>query len=137
MTTDEDAQAARAWARVGLEVMQERKRQGLSQGKLAAIASVSGRTIGTLERGGQVGLQSLRLVSAALWSDPDHGELRLRNRRRMPMSKAVVIYPDDDYDPSPRPVGLGLDDAAADLTPEQIETVRAVIRGMKPPPEPA
>lgn len=33
-----------------------------------------------------------------------------------------------------KPVGLGLDDEASDLTPEQIETVRAVIRGMKPKP---
>jgi transcriptional regulator with XRE-family HTH domain len=32
-----------------------------------------------------------------------------------------------------QPVGLGLDSEAADLTPEQIESVRAVIRAMKPP----
>ena len=31
-----------------------------------------------------------------------------------------------------QPVGLGLDDEASDLTPEQIESVRAVIRAMKP-----
>ncbi len=37
----------------------------------------------------------------------------------------------------PRPVGLGLDSEADGLTPEQIESVRAVIRAMKPPPETA
>lgn len=41
----------------------------------------------------------------------------------------------EGHAPSARPVGLGLDDAAAGLTPEQIESVRAVIRAMKPPPE--
>lgn len=33
------------------------------------------------------------------------------------------------------PVGLGLDDAATDLRPEQVEAIRALIRSMKAPPE--
>lgn len=32
-----------------------------------------------------------------------------------------------------QPVGLGLDDEASELSPEQIESVRAVIRAMKQP----
>jgi hypothetical protein len=46
-----------------------------------------------------------------------------------------VVEPDvgpEAEDRTGYPVGLGLDDEAADLTPEQIESVRAVIRAMKP-----
>ncbi len=50
------------------------------------------------------------------------------------LSAVAVLTAGGQPSPDARPVGLGLDDEAADLAPEQIEVVRAVIRGMKPPP---
>lgn len=54
--------------------------------------------------------------------------------RRSP-GQVDVTHPNPDVqvEVDQHPVGLGLDDAAADLTPEQIESVRAVIRAMKLP----
>jgi hypothetical protein len=67
----------------------------------------------TVARGGEPSVAGLDPDAEALWAD-------------------VPVAPVAD---TARPVGLGLDDEAEGLTAEQIESVRAVIRAMKPSEE--
>jgi DNA-binding XRE family transcriptional regulator len=126
------------WAALARRVQQTRARYGMSQADLAERVGVSLRTINNVENGRLQGMRPgtrHKLEEALRWAagsvhdvlaggEPTPLEL-VGGARQSPVPAAS------------RPVLYGLDDEAKGLTEEQIESVRAVIRAMKPPPEDA
>jgi hypothetical protein len=98
------------------------------------------RSIGNVERGystPQLGRRAA-LEKALGWAP---GSIRAVLRGDAPrLAETASPVRGSGQSPVPavsRPVLYGLDDEAEGLTEEQIESVRAVIRAMKPPPEDA
>jgi transcriptional regulator with XRE-family HTH domain len=104
-------------------VKQRRLELGLAQGELAGKGGPSLVTVREIEKGrmrSPQGLTLSRLDKALDWPSGTAA----RAARGLPVAPVADTA---------RPVGLGLDDEAEGLTAEQIESVRAVIRAMKPP----
>jgi transcriptional regulator with XRE-family HTH domain len=112
--------------RVATELMHER---GWNVRDLAREADLDPGTVGDFLAGTRWPRMGTRgRIEKALGIDP--GELD-RTRRGEPTVTRRNSQPGPEVDP--RPVGLGLDDEASDLLPEQVEAIRALIRSMKPP----
>ncbi len=123
------------WAALGRAVYRARARAGYRDtARWAARIGRSTRVALGLERGEPTGPRTLMLIEDALgWPAGWTSKILSGEADGEPTVTEQNPQPAPEIDP--RPVGLGLDDEADGLTPEQIESVRAVIRAMKPSPE--
>jgi hypothetical protein len=155
------AERLQPWINLAMAIKARRGALGLTQEQVTALGGPSTATLRLLEGAIQAGGyrdSTLNALDRALgWISGSHRQLMegkepyeaygtVEECRRMlafrirGLEGLGAAYEDRGRDrkehyAAERPVGLGLDAAAAELTPEQIETVRAVIRAMKPPSE--
>lgn len=140
------------WTRLGVAVRRRRERLGLTQQEVAAKGGPSTATMRQIEGGLTDGYRAKTLYqldealdwergtciaiverdSLGLLEAPDEWTERVIRDVRRQIAAGQDFPVGRPTDHVSQPVGLGLDDEAAELSPAQIEAVRAVIRGMKP-----
>lgn len=112
--------------RLGEAVTAARLRAGMGKEAAARRAQISSITLSRIEDG--LAVQDVKLAAIeraladeAVWVVGDAARLRAGVEPALPSSSEA----------RERPVGLGLDDAAEGLAPEQVERIRALILDIK------
>lgn len=145
-TTREDLKAAHGdvepdWIRYGRAVTERRAALGLTQEQVTALGGPSTASLRLIEGALQQSYRphTLHALDRALgWAPGSHLRLLAGGEAQVLLdSRQETVGPADGKpeETEQRPVGRGLDAEAEGLTPEQVESVRAVIRAMKPTSE--
>lgn len=131
--------SADEWRRLGHMVWSERNRIGLGETtEWAAKVGRSTRVLLGLERGEAQGKGTLALVEEALgwengsaWQVLEGGEPTKQSGQLPGITMSATGSLSHGTGHRERPVGLGLDDDAADLPDEDVESIRAHIQSLR------